>query len=107
MLGMETDCVLTHPVTVGDTSHTILMGGRIDRLDRLADGTLRILDYKTGAHHMKTNSVEGAFARGTRHQGYTFQACLYSLAVMQTDLWNHACQVQPALYYVRDAHAED
>ena len=107
MLGMETDCMLTHPVTVGDTSHTILMGGRIDRLDRLADGTLRILDYKTGAHHMKTNSVEGAFARGTRHQGYTFQACLYSLAVMQTDLWNHACQVQPALYYVRDAHAED
>ncbi len=107
MLGMECDCTLARTIQVGGTPHTILMGGRIDRLDRLADNTLRILDYKTGARHVKTNSLEGAFARGARHQGYTFQACLYAHAVMQTDKWQHNEAIQPALYYVREAHAED
>ncbi|MCR4921268.1 MAG: PD-(D/E)XK nuclease family protein [Bacteroidaceae bacterium] len=128
------------PAEGSPSKGTILVGGRIDRLDRLADGTLRVLDYKTGTQHIKNHSLDGAFARGSRHQSHTLQACLYALAVMESNgdllsLSNGAIQglskgcilsqskgcilslskdsphrpraVQPALYYVRSAHADD
>jgi len=51
--------------------------GRADRIDTLADGSLRVVDYKTGSHKSyQPSTANGAFAGG-RH----LQPALYAEAV--------------------------
>lgn len=80
-------------------SYTVTFAGKSDRIDRLEDDTLRIVDYKTGAPHIKFSSIDSLF-NGTRqeHNSAVFQTLLYSLMFSM----NGNNKVQPALYYVRD-----
>lgn len=56
---------------------SIKLKGRIDRIDRMPDGTLRAIDYKTGsANYYSKDDKKGTF-NGGRH----LQAALYAKAI--------------------------
>ena len=57
---------------------SVLMGGKIDRVDRRAD-TVRIIDYKTGRDTNKFDSIVNLFDRNDKDRNKAaFQAILYS-----------------------------
>ena len=59
----------------------VSIGGTIDRIDS-KNGTLNIIDYKTGGGRDDTKtSLDDIFAHNGTSSGYRFQAFLYSLAV--------------------------
>lgn len=72
--------------------------GIADRIDRLENGLLRVIDYKTGARRVEFASVESLFSEVAKERASAvFQTMLYSLM-----LWNkEGSDVQPALYHVR------
>lgn len=79
------------PVTLTIGGLTLRLAGRIDRIDRLADGTFEIVDYKTGRYWTEG----GVFAGGRQ-----LQLALYGLAV--TELLrrtNREARVSSARYY--------
>lgn len=69
-LSMET------PVTVTAGGLSIRVAGRVDRIDRLKDGTFEIVDYKTGSYW--AGQWKGTFAGGRR-----LQHALYGLAAVE------------------------
>lgn len=92
---------------------TVTLAGVADRIDRLSDGRLRIVDYKSGGDKLDFPSVEALFTnesvtrdgelRYESHNGAALQTLLYGLvfgAVKQTE-------VQPALYVARKMAQED
>lgn len=56
---------------------TIKLRGRIDRIDRLPDGTYEVMDYKTGRVRLK-GDLNGTFAGGRQ-----LQHALYALAAAE------------------------
>ena len=98
------------PIT---NSQKLKLGGRIDRLDQLSDGRIRVVDYKTGSHRLKAlASVEDIFdpAKIHDHSDYYFQTFVYADIVsrQQADILHqpsgirhHA--VSPALLFIQHA----
>lgn len=62
-------------INLGD-GHQIWLRGRIDRIDRLGDGTYEVIDYKTGS--LYRDRYRGTFAGGT-----LLQHALYRLAARE------------------------
>ncbi len=54
MLATERTLVTYLPVDIGGEIVQVKIGGKIDRLEQLADGTIRIVDYKSGAVKLPT-----------------------------------------------------
>ncbi|MFI3320607.1 MAG: PD-(D/E)XK nuclease family protein [Rikenellaceae bacterium] len=79
--------------------------GVLDRVDRLSDGTLRIVDYKTGTKHLDFKGVEALFTgNGLERMSNTIQTLLYSMMLSRKE---PAATITPALYYVRNMNQED
>ena len=120
ILGLE--CDVYRPLT-----STIQIGGRIDRLDLIHEGTplerIRVVDYKTGSRNIKPlPDVESIFSpeKIHEHSDYYLQACLYADIVSgkqnilpQTSALRHQpsdispLKVSPALLFIQHAAAED
>ncbi len=106
IMGLEDE--VSMPLDVGPDL-TINVGGRIDRLDCVStpDGcsTIRVIDYKTGAHRMKAlPDVDAVFRQESlkEHSDYYLQAMLYSVIVAR----QHPAQaVSPALLFIQHAAA--
>lgn len=107
MLGMELDCSHDFTVTTDEGNFTVRIGGRIDRLDRLADGTTRIVDYKTGRSSNTDTTLDAVFARGKLHPDYIFQTFLYALTLLRSGVCDGKGPVENVLFYVRDAYRDD
>lgn len=60
-----------------DDGTSVRVRGRVDRVDRLRDGTLRLIDYKTG------RAFELDKKRGPFNDGHKLQLAVYSPAVSQ------------------------
>ncbi len=80
--GTESDAgeALSHPEPVSvslGAMGTLRLRGRIDRLDRLPDGTYEVVDYKTGAVRLN-GKVNAMFAGGRQ-----LQHALYALAAAE------------------------
>jgi CRISPR/Cas system-associated exonuclease Cas4 (RecB family) len=82
----------------------VCFGGIADRLDLLADGTLRIIDYKTGSLHNEFGSLEDIFApEGKELYGPIVQTLLYAMLAerLQREGKMEGSRALPALYFVR------
>lgn len=102
ILGLECD--------VSRQLGTLSIGGRIDRLDLINEGTpeerIRVVDYKTGSRDLKPlPDVESIFApeRVHDHSDYYLQTFVYADIVRQQE---HK-PVSPALLFIQHAAADD
>ncbi|MCC8088754.1 MAG: PD-(D/E)XK nuclease family protein [Rikenellaceae bacterium] len=76
----------------------IKLGGKIDRLDVLHDGKMRIVDYKTGKSNSQFSGVEALFSNNFRERNpAVLQTLIYSFMVRNV----FGKEVVPSLYYVR------
>lgn len=78
------------------------IGGIIDRIDS-KEGTLRIVDYKTGGTPKTPADVASLFIPSEARPNYIFQTFLYA-AIMQR---KQPLKVAPALLYIHRAASED
>lgn len=82
----------------------VRFGGIADRLDIFPDGTLRIIDYKTGALHNEFGSLADIFApEGKELYGPVVQTLLYAMLAegLQREGKMEGRRALPALYFVR------
>lgn len=85
-------------------THHMKFAGIADRIDTLGDGTLRVVDYKTGAAHLEFAGVESLFCgEGKQRLSNVLQTLLYAMMLYRT----RGRDVEPALYYVRNMNRAD
>lgn len=77
------------------------IGGIIDRMDS-KDGTLRIVDYKTGGDADTPPNVESLFIPDKKRSNYVFQTFLYAAIMCR----KQTLKVAPALLYIHRAATE-
>ena len=80
---------------------TLRLGGTIDRMDA-KEGTLRIVDYKTGGSPKIPANIEHLFTPSETRPNYIFQTFLYA-AIMSR---KQPLMVAPALLYIHRAASE-
>ena len=119
ILGLECDVYRELAVSDGQSAGSLQLrlGGRIDRLDQMSDGRIRVVDYKTSSKKIKyLNSVEDIFdpAKIHDHSDYYLQTFTYADIVsrqqadilhLTSDVTHHA--VSPALLFIQHASAKD
>lgn len=108
-LEREIETEYTFDSTAG--KRTVVFTGKADRIDRAADGTLHIIDYKTGAPKgdaarivEKFESVEALFnGKSDQRISAVLQTLLYSMMFFRSE----KCGVTPMLYYVRNLNRDE
>ena len=102
--GLERDVTCGFPLDDGDRPRRVKFAGRSDRIDSLDDGTLRVVDYKTGRDHLVFDGVERLFTGKGRHRmANVLQTLLYAMMLYRSE----GRDAVPALYYVRNMHRPD
>lgn len=94
------------PVTfmLNEEPHSVLFKGVADRLDRLSNGQVRVVDYKTGAPKQVFSDVDALFATDAKTRNApVLQTMLYSMMVHHTT----GMDVQPTLYVVRQMNSAE
>jgi hypothetical protein len=94
IVGLERDVDCEYPISGG---RYVNLSGRADRIDELSDGTLQIIDYKSGNRpHLECVSIQSLFT-GAAHERISniFQTLLYSM-MLQRKCGTESC---PSLYY--------
>ncbi len=78
-------------------------GGKADRIDRKSDGTIRVVDYKTGKQHIDFKGIAALFSKqNSERSAAVLQTLLYSMMIQRAT----GKDVQPALYYIRQLNKE-
>lgn len=77
---------------------TVCFGGTADRIDSLDDGSMRVVDYKSGKGHNKLGTFDQVF-HPTESSNYPLQLMIYSMILHHT---NSERNIIPALYAVRN-----
>ena len=91
------------PFKVGERKLTLRFEGLSDRVDRMDDGSMRIIDYKTGSEHLEYNSLDALFHGSARERiSNITKTMLYAMMMYYTS----GRDVRPVLYYVRSMHKE-
>lgn len=113
ILGNELKVAAPLPVTIGEETFNITVGGYIDRLDMAEQcaanlpkfSRIRVVDYKTGWNEPgKMKSIEDIFSpeKIAVHSDYYLQTMLYSIIVSRSAEYNHSSlPVSPNLLYVQ------
>lgn len=102
MVDMEKKVFEDFTIRTQSGLRTLRIGGIIDRLDS-KDGTLRIVDYKTGGEPSTVTSVESLFLPAEKRPGYVLQTFMYA-AIMTR---RQAMPVAPSLLYIHKAASPD
>ena len=114
ILGLEYD--VTRDYQLPSSDYQLRIGGRIDRLDQMGDGRIRVVDYKTGSRRLKPlASVEDIFdpAKIHDHSDYYLQTFTYADIVSRqqplssTSSSLTSVKVSPALLFIQHAAAKD
>ncbi len=104
VLGLEDEVACTFPIEVGGKTLNLKFEGRADRIDKLDNGSLRVVDYKTGSPHLEFASLDALFhGEGHERLDNILQTLLYSLMLYHT----RHCDVEPQLFYVRQMSGND
>lgn len=102
MVDMEREVYEDFTIQTSSGTHTVRIGGIIDRLDS-KDGTLRIVDYKTGGEPLIAANIEALFTPAERRPNYVLQTFLYA-AIMTRQ---QSMPVAPSLLYIHKAASTD
>lgn len=101
MIAMEKKVSEKLTIQNGQGPLTLRLGGTIDRMDA-KEGTLRIVDYKTGGSPKTPATIEQLFTPSETRPNYIFQTFLYA-AIMSR---KQSLMVAPALLYIHRAASE-
>ena len=97
----DTECWVEYFISFGHNGNTakVKFGGKIDRMDTItADGSVRIIDYKTGMPKVEFKGVDSLFSdKFSDRNPAALQTLLYSLLVNAKTGY----EVVPSLYYLR------
>ncbi len=99
LIDLEKEYEMVMKIPVGAGTDQVKIGGMIDRVDRPAGGTVRIIDYKTGNAELNFTSIASLFdpERNMRNK-QAFQAMVYASLYLDQHP-GHA--VMPGLYVVK------
>lgn len=92
--GLEKEIPYQYRITSGQA---IKLAGRADRIDRLSDGTIQVIDYKSGYHpHLEYLDIHSLF-HGESQQRISniFQTLLYSMILYRSE----GVDTMPSLFY--------
>lgn len=95
MEGMEQSVDETMLINTPQGDILLKIGGTIDRMDS-KEGTLRIVDYKTGGTPKTPETMEQLFTPSPNRPGYVFQTFLYAAIMCR----KQSLKVAPALLYI-------
>ena len=109
ILGLEKEVKTTLPIRTSEGEQILTVGGIIDRLDEV-DGTLRVIDYKTGNRQQeKLPDVQAIFNPENikKHSDYYLQTILYSTIINRSETENPSkLPVSPALLFIQHSSGE-
>ena len=94
--GLEDPVDMCYPISNG---RFVNLSGRVDRIDRLKDGALQIIDYKSGNKpHLEFNGISALF-NGEPYERISniFQTLLYSMMLKRKH--KHQVEACPSLFY--------
>jgi hypothetical protein len=81
--GLEIPYQLEYPVSIHGKQQAVSLKGIIDRVD-IKDGTVRIIDYKSGRDLSTFRSISGLFDRSDKNRNKAvFQTFLYALMYIE------------------------
>lgn len=102
--GLEREVAYGFDFTAAGRPLCMKFAGIADRIDALDDGTLRVVDYKTGAPHLEFAGMESLFrGEGKQRLSNILQTLLYAMMLYRT----RGVDAEPALYYVRAMNRPD
>ena len=102
--GLEQPVSYGFDFRAGDRTLRMKFAGIADRIDRLDDGTLRVVDYKTGAPHLEFAGLDSLFhGEGKQRLSNILQTLLYAMMLYRTQ----GLDAEPTLYYVRAMNRAD
>ena len=91
-------------VTADGDRASVRFEGDSDRIDLLENGTVRIIDYKTGRSELDFRSIESLLTgTGGRYNVNVIKTIMYAMMMYRST----GADVLPALYYVRSMGNED
>jgi hypothetical protein len=103
---LEESFFMEMPVPRQSGELRVKIGGKIDRVDRLAD-SYRVLDYKTGKGKMTFSSVEELFDPEINNRNRAaFQTMLYAKLFRMAEP-EAGVPVTPGVYLIREIFSED
>lgn len=110
ILGLEKKVETTISIQTSECQRTLTIGGVIDRLDEV-DGTLRVVDYKTGHRKQeKLPDVQAVFNPENikKHSDYYLQTLLYSAIINDSESENpNKLPVSPALLFIQHSNSDN
>lgn len=94
IVGLEDAAECDFPISNNRVVH---LAGRADRIDRLSNGTLQIIDYKSGNKpHLEFNGISSLFfGRAVERISNIFQTLLYSMMLFRS----RNIESMPSLFY--------
>ncbi|MBQ7855544.1 MAG: PD-(D/E)XK nuclease family protein [Alistipes sp.] len=102
--GLEWKVNLEYPFHSAGRDLTMHFEGYADRIESLDNGTLRIIDYKTGTEHLSFASLESLFFGEARERQSNFiNTMLYAMMLHR----KIGLETQPTLYYIRKMGSEE
>ncbi len=102
--GLEQSVSYAFPISTSEGERNVKFAGIADRIDRLDDGTLRVVDYKTGTPHLNFDGVVNLFyGEGKQRLSNIVQTLLYAMMLYHSQ----GLDIEPALYYVRTMNQPD
>ena len=115
ILAMEKSVEQEVVFNVDCKTHTLTIGGYVDRLDEVEEGNgkvIRVVDYKTGRKPQTAVAAFEDIFSGDKvtknHADYYLQTFLYAAIVRDSLKWNkQKLPVSPALLFIQQASAEE
>ena len=94
--GLEDSVACSYPISKG---RCVSLFGRADRIDKLQDGTLQIIDYKSGNKPYLRFKGMSALFNGAPHERVSniFQTLLYSMMLYRNS--EHGAESCPSLFF--------